>query len=80
MNISELRRATFERLRRAIKSNQVALLECRGEDDKSLAAVCTVTDLGEGLMELQPFALMLDEQDFHDSRLIVRRRDDVRLN
>lgn len=80
MELSEIRKANFERLRRAVKANQVALLECRSDEENSLVAICTVTELGHDLVEFQPFALMLDEPDFHNARLIARRGPDIRLN
>lgn len=80
MSLSATRKANFERLRNAVKANKVALLECRGEDDTSLLTICTVTDLGHDLFELQPFAILLDEKEVHESRIILKRRADVRLN
>jgi hypothetical protein len=76
----EIHKANFERLKRAMLANQVALLECREGDKESLVVIVTVTDLGHDLVEFQPFAVLLDEPEFHESRLIARRRDDVHLN
>ncbi len=60
--------------------DQVALLECSSEGENSLLTVCTVTELGHDLVEFQPFAILLDEPDFHKARIIARRRTDPHLN
>ena len=80
MSLREIHKANFERLKRAMLANQVALMEYREDDEKSLIAIVTVTKLGHDLVEFQPFALLLDESAFHNARLIARRRDDIRLN
>ena len=46
MSLRDIHNANFERLKRAILADQVALLECQEDEGRSLIAIVTVTDLG----------------------------------
>lgn len=72
--------ANFEHLVRAFKTDQVALLECHSDDDTSLLAICTVTEMGSDMVEFQPFALLLEEPDFHKAKILARRQPNPDLN